>query len=107
VRGSFVTVGKLSFLLDANVLSELTRSFLDGLVLSGLEVLPYDARAAVWHADERARLQKVGKPRPYVDSQIAAIAGVNGLTLVIRNGLQPVGGCQSGAGRRKVFGLSI
>lgn len=123
-------MGTLRFLLDANVLSELTRlrsdarvlarfkryreqvctaapvfhelrfgvaamadgarktslaSFIDGLFTSGLEVLPYDVRAAVWHADERARLQKIGKPRPFVDGQIAAIAAVNELVLVTRN----------------------
>lgn len=123
-------MGKLIYLLDANVLSELTRpradasvlsrfrryrgqvctaapvfhelrfgvaamadgarkaslmSFVEGLVSSGLEVLPYDLRAALWHADERARLQRIGRPRPFVDGQIAAIAAVNGLTLVTRN----------------------
>jgi len=123
-------MGKLTFLLDANVLSELTRprpdarvlarfkryrrqvctaalvyhelrfgvtampdgvrktslaSFLDGLLASGLEILAYDLRAAAWHADERARLQKAGKPRPFVDGQIAAIAAVNDLVLVTRN----------------------
>ncbi len=60
-------------------------SFLDGLLASGLEILAYDLRAAAWHADERARLQKVGQPRPFVDGQIAAIAAVNDLVLVTRN----------------------
>jgi len=125
-----ISVGKLTFLLDANVLSELTKPradagvltrfkryrgqvcaaalayhelrfgvsampdgarkaalalFLDGLLASGLEILAYDLRAAAWHADERARLQRVGKPPPFVDGQIAAIAAVNGLVLVTRN----------------------
>jgi tRNA(fMet)-specific endonuclease VapC len=52
---------------------------------SGLEILPYDQRAARWHAVERARLHRAGKPRPFVDGQIAAIAAVNDAVLVTRN----------------------
>lgn len=48
-------------------------------------VLPYDEAAAEWHAGERARLARAGKPSPFVDGQIAAIAVVNGLTLVTQN----------------------
>jgi tRNA(fMet)-specific endonuclease VapC len=47
--------------------------------------LPYEMRAAEWHAAERARLEAAGKMLPFVDGQIAAIAAVNGLTLVTRN----------------------
>jgi len=50
-----------------------------------LVILPYDERAARWHAEERARLAAQGQVPPYVDSQIAAIAKVNGLVLVTRN----------------------
>jgi tRNA(fMet)-specific endonuclease VapC len=50
-----------------------------------LVVLPYDTRAATWHASERARLSGLGKVRPFVDGQIAAIAAVNDLVLVTRN----------------------
>ena len=50
-----------------------------------LVVLPYDADAARWHARERARLSRRGKPPPFVDGQIAAVAAVHGLTLVTRN----------------------
>lgn len=50
-----------------------------------LLILPYDRDAAKWHAEERARLCKIGKSPPYVDGQIAAIAAVNNLTLVTRN----------------------
>jgi len=59
--------------------------FLEGLLAAGLEVLAYDQRAAKWHANERARLQRIGKPRPFVDGQIAAIAAVNDAVLVTRN----------------------
>jgi tRNA(fMet)-specific endonuclease VapC len=50
-----------------------------------LVILPYDARAAAWHARERARLSRLGKVSPFVDGQIAAIAAVNDLVLVTRN----------------------
>jgi tRNA(fMet)-specific endonuclease VapC len=48
-------------------------------------ILPYDDRAAAWHALERARLEKVGKTPPFADGQIAAIAASNELTLVTAN----------------------
>ena len=52
---------------------------------SDLELLAYDEQAALWHARERARLQLAGRPAPFVDGQIAAIAATNDLTLVTRN----------------------
>lgn len=52
---------------------------------TALVILPYDAGAAAWHARERARLTRTGKPPPFVDGQIAAIAAVNQLVLVTRN----------------------
>ena len=54
-------------------------------VLLPLTVLPYDGEAALWHAEERARLTAQGRTPPYVDGQIAAIAKTNDLTLVTRN----------------------
>jgi tRNA(fMet)-specific endonuclease VapC len=48
-------------------------------------ILPYDDRAAEWHARERVRLSPKGKMPPFVDGQIAAITKVNGLVLVTRN----------------------
>lgn len=53
----------------------------------GLDVpiLPYDQRAAGWHARERARLEALGLPTPYADGQIAAIAVTNDLVLVTAN----------------------
>jgi tRNA(fMet)-specific endonuclease VapC len=41
--------------------------------------------AARVHAEFRAQLEKTGITLSFVDSQIAAIAIVNGLTLVTRN----------------------
>jgi tRNA(fMet)-specific endonuclease VapC len=48
-------------------------------------VLPYDQRAANWHASERARLESIGRPGPFADAQVAAIAVTNELVLVTRN----------------------
>jgi len=54
-------------------------------VLAKVPVLPYATAAAQWHARERARLEALGRTAPYTDSQIAAIAAVNDLTLVTAN----------------------
>ncbi len=48
-------------------------------------MLPYDEAAAHWHGHERARLDRLGRPAPYVDGQIAAIAFVNDIVLVTAN----------------------
>lgn len=52
---------------------------------ASFQILPYDEVAATWHGQERARLEKLGRPAPYVDGQIAAIAYANGLVLVTVN----------------------
>ena len=59
--------------------------FLIEVVRANLPVLDYDLKAANWHAHERARLAAAGLSCSYVDSQIAAIAYVNDLTLVTFN----------------------
>lgn len=64
---------------------EIIESYLENVIRQNLVILPYDERAAGWHARERARLTAQGQMPPYVDSQIAAIASVNGLALVTRN----------------------
>lgn len=61
------------------------RSYLDGLLRSGLMVLPYDRTAALWHGEQRARLEAAGLPAPFADGQIAAIAATRELVLVTRN----------------------
>lgn len=64
------------------------RSAIDALLAElerVLEVLPYDATAARWHARERARLARRGKAPPFADGQIAAVAAVHELILVTRN----------------------
>lgn len=59
--------------------------YLDEVILATVPLLTYDEQAATWHAKERARLVNLGKTPPFVDSQIAAIASTNNLTLVTRN----------------------
>ena len=57
-------------------------AFLEEVVRPTLPILPYDERAAEWHAEERSRLERVGRLVPFVDGQIAAIAVTNGISLV-------------------------
>jgi tRNA(fMet)-specific endonuclease VapC len=60
-------------------------AYLREVVYASIPILPYDAVAAAWHAQERVRLGAEGTPVPFVDGQIAAIAKSNGLTLVTAN----------------------
>ena len=60
-------------------------AYLDEAIRAALPILPYDAEAAAWHARERARLAKRGRPPSAADGQIAAIASVNELVLVTGN----------------------
>jgi tRNA(fMet)-specific endonuclease VapC len=60
-------------------------TYLFDVVLTDIPLLPYDTRAARWHAEERARLQAKGLTPAFVDGQIAAVAATNNLTLVTRN----------------------
>ncbi len=64
---------------------EVIASFLNDVVKRTVLILPYDDRAAEWHAKERAKLSSKGRTPSFVDGQIAAIARVNGLILVTRN----------------------
>ena len=64
---------------------QLFERYIDTVVLTTFPVLDYDREAADWHARERARLSALGKTPPFVDGQIAAIAYVNGLSLVTTN----------------------
>lgn len=59
--------------------------YMTEVVAVSLPILPYDAEAAAWHGRERARLERLGKSRPFVDGQIAAIAATRGLVLATRN----------------------
>lgn len=59
--------------------------YLSDLTNSDLEVLPYESRAAEWHARERARLTRMGRTPSFIDGQIAAVAAVHELVLVTAN----------------------
>ena len=58
---------------------------IEHVFLKTMDVLPYDKRAAEWHARQRERLVNEGHTPAYVDGQIAAIAAVNGLSLITHN----------------------
>lgn len=60
-------------------------SYLQDVVAASFPCLAYDEAAAHWHGRERARLDGLGRPAPYVDGQIAAIAFVHDLVLVTAN----------------------
>ena len=60
-------------------------AYLQDVVRAAFPILPYDEIAAMWHGHERARLEALGRPAPFVDGQIAAIAHANELVLVTAN----------------------
>jgi tRNA(fMet)-specific endonuclease VapC len=60
-------------------------AYLQEVVKISFPILPYDEATAAWHGRERARLERLGSPAPFVDGQIASIAHINGLTLVTFN----------------------
>ncbi len=60
-------------------------AYISDVVGVSFPILPYDEAAAAWHGGERARLEALGRPTPFVDGQIAAIAHANGLILVSVN----------------------
>ena len=64
---------------------EAIERYLFDVVLPAIPILPYDDRAAQWHAGERARLTALGHPPSFADGQIAAIAAVNDLILITAN----------------------
>jgi tRNA(fMet)-specific endonuclease VapC len=64
---------------------EILETFLQTVLKPNMTILPYDERAAEWHAQERARLTSIGQMPSFVDGQIAAITMVNSLVLVTRN----------------------
>lgn len=88
------------YLLDINALSETARprpstqlvarfqahrAELCTSSVPSLPILPYDRESAHWQAEERARLERVGRIVPFRDAQIAAVARVNDLVLVTAN----------------------
>lgn len=70
--------------LAASKKREVIEAYLEA-IRNVLPILPYDQEAATWHASERARLGRRGRPPAAADGQIAAIARVNELVLVTAN----------------------
>ena len=70
--------------LQPGTRQEALLQWLEGLPAQ-LPVLPFDATAARWLGGERARLACIGRPAPRTDGELAAIAVVNGLTLITHN----------------------
>lgn len=60
-------------------------TYLHDVIRASFPILAYDEAAAAWHGHERARLETLGRPAPFADGQIAAIAHVNDLVLVTLN----------------------
>jgi tRNA(fMet)-specific endonuclease VapC len=60
-------------------------TYLREVIEATIPILPYDENAASWHAEERARLARIGLVSSFVDGQIAAIARVHDLVLVTSN----------------------
>ena len=67
--------------LAASKKREVIEAYLEA-IRNVLPILPYDQEAAAWHARERARLGRRGRPPAAADGQIAAVARVNELVLV-------------------------
>lgn len=59
--------------------------YLDTVVAVSIPILSYDHDAALWHAQERARLSLIGKTPPFADGQIIAVAKAHDLILVTFN----------------------
>ena len=55
------------------------------MILAQLPLFDYNLKAAQYHAQQRARLSKVGKTPAFIDGQIASIALTNDLILVTNN----------------------
>ncbi len=59
--------------------------YINLVILAQLPLLDYDLKSAQYHAQERARLSKLGKNPGFSDGQIASIAFTNNLFLVTNN----------------------
>jgi tRNA(fMet)-specific endonuclease VapC len=59
--------------------------YINSVVLAQIPLFNYDMKSAQHHAQERARLSKIGKTPGFIDGQIASIAVTNSLILVTNN----------------------
>ncbi|MGI0480956.1 type II toxin-antitoxin system VapC family toxin [Geminocystis sp. CENA526] len=60
-------------------------NYLENVILSTIPIFDYDLKSAQYHAQERARLSKIGKTPAFADGQIASIVFTNDLILVTNN----------------------
>jgi len=60
-------------------------AYINDVILKNLPLFDYNLKSAAYHAQERARLSKLGKSPAFVDGQITSIAFTNNLTLVTNN----------------------
>ncbi len=60
------------------------KNFINELSLD-FRIVSYTKKAAEIHAEIRARVEKMGKPAPFADSMIAAVALANRMVLVTGN----------------------
>lgn len=85
---SVITWHELNFGME-RLLHSLKRQkinqYLNNVVQATIPMLPYDEAASIWHAKQRALLEKTGKIPSFVDGQIAAIAKTRELILVTRD----------------------
>ncbi len=61
------------------------KKYINDDVLQNFKVKSYSEKASRIHAKIRADAEKIGKPAPFSDSMIAAIALANHMALVTRN----------------------
>lgn len=73
------------FLLPPSRRRDRIEDYLFRRIRPALPIIGFEERAALWQAEQRARLRPAGKTPSYPDAQIAAIATVNNLVLVTRN----------------------
>ncbi|UCG25986.1 MAG: type II toxin-antitoxin system VapC family toxin [Chloroflexota bacterium] len=71
--------------LPKSAKSDAIGAYLMEVIAAEIPILSYDAQAAYWHANERARLTAAGRTPSFADGQIAAVATINDLTLVTAN----------------------
>ena len=60
-------------------------SYIKDDVMENFKVKSYTEKASIIHSEIRADAEKIGKPVPFSDSMIAAIALANHMVLVTRN----------------------
>ena len=71
--------------LSDGVYKKYLGNYIKNDVMESFKVKSYSEKACIIHSEIRASAEKIGKPVPYSDSQIAAIALANHMVLVTRN----------------------